>query len=404
MVDTTVPTKERQTNWKVAVLFFFLGWIFIYADRMILNPVQTLIRSEFSLSNAEVGLISSIFFFTYTFLQVPSGILGDKFGKAKVIAFGFAVFGLFTGLTGVAGTFGILLLARAMMGIGQGFYYGPQYGLSSELIPTKYRTLGSAIINSGQAFGITLGLVASSYIAFDLDGGWRMPFYVFAVPTVLIGLGILLFVKEPKHDDKAVGEAEKPKFIDLLKNRNLVLTYLLVFCSLYGFFVMCTWLPVYLEEVRGIARSDTGFISSLVAWTSIPAALLYGYISDKIGKRRPVILCLLPLAACSIILLLMTESRTLMITALVCYGFFGKLATDPLAIALIADNTPRNQLSTAFGIFNFVGMSSAIVAPYATGLLRDLTGSWDSGFYVSVGLLVLGIVTVLCIKEKKRVQ
>ena len=49
-------------------------------------------------------------------------------------------------------------------------------------------------------------------------------------------------------------------------------------------------------------------------------------------------------------------------------------------------------------------MSSAIVAPYATGLLRDLTGSWNSGFYVSVGLLVLGIVTVLCIKEKKRVQ
>ena len=403
-MSCTTSAGKNQTNWKIAVLFFFLGWIFIYADRMILNPVQTLIRSEFQLTNAEVGLISSIFFLTYTFMQVPSGMLGDRFGKTKVIAFGFAIFGLFTGITGIAGSFGVLLVARALMGIGQGFYYGPQYGLSSELIPTKYRTLGSAIINSGQAFGITLGLVASSWIAVDLEGGWRMPFYVFAVPTLLVGLAILLFIRTPKTEEAPAAAQDKPKFMDLLKNKNLVLTYLLVFCSLYGFFVMCTWLPVYLEEVRQISRSDTGFVSSLVAWTSIPAALLYGYISDKIGKRRPVILCLLPLAALSIVLLLLTESRTLMVTALVCYGFFGKLATDPLAIALIADNTPRNQLSTAFGIFNFVGMSSAIVAPYATGLLRDITGSWNSGFYVAVALLLIGVVVVLCIDEKKRLN
>lgn len=397
--------QEKQTNWKVAVLFFFLGWIFIYADRMILNPVQTLMRDEFMLTNAQVGLISSVFFLSYTLLQVPSGILGDKFGKSKLIALGFAIFGLFTGITGLAGSFGILLLARVMTGVGQGFYYGPQYALSSELIPTKYRTLGSAVINSGQAFGITLGLVASSYIAFDLEGGWKMPFYVFAIPTILVGIGIFFFVKDPKKNAPAVGAAEtdkpKAKFSDLFKNRNLCLTYLIVFCSLYGFFVMCTWLPVYLEEVRGIARSQTGFVSSLVAWTSIPAALLYGYFSDKIGRRTPIILCLLPLAAGSIVLMLLTESFNIMIASLVFYGFFGKLATDPLLVALVADNTPREQLSTAFGIFNFVGMTSAVVAPYATGWMRDVTGSWNSGFYVSVALLLIGIVAALLIREKK---
>ena len=124
MAAITAPAQEKQTSWKVAVLFFFLGWIFIYADRMILNPVQVLIRTDFNLTNAEVGLISSLFFMTYTLLQVPSGILGDKLGKAKVIAFGFAIFGLFTGFTGLAGSFGTLLLARAMTGIGQGFITG----------------------------------------------------------------------------------------------------------------------------------------------------------------------------------------------------------------------------------------------------------------------------------------
>ncbi len=399
-------TPPSIRTWPVTVFLFFLGWVFMYADRTILNPVQTAIRSEFGLNNAEVGLISSVFFFTYTFMQIPTGMLGDKFGKAKLIAFGFAIFGLFTGITGLAGTFGILLLARAMTGIGEGFYYGPQYALSSETIPARFRTIGTAVINSGQAFGITLGLMASSYISYDLNMGWKVPFYVFAIPTILVGIAILLFVKEPKPEESQVaavpraGGVEEKGFKALFKNRNLVLTYLLVFCSLYGFFVMVTWLPVYLEEARGIAKSNTGFVASLVAWTSIPAALLYGYISDKIGKRRPVVLCLLPMAAFSIVLLVTTNNYTLMLVALVCYGFFGKLATDPLCVALVADNAPRTSLSTAFGIFNFVGMSSAILAPYITGWLRDATGSFNSGFYLSVVFLAIGWIGTFMIREK----
>lgn len=405
-LQTASDAAKVNRQWKMAVFLFFLGWIFMYADRTILNPVQTAIREEFMLTNAQVGLISSVFFFTYTFMQIPSGMLGDRFGKTKIIALGFAIFGLFTGITGLAGSLGILLLARAMTGIGQGFYYGPQYALSSELIPPKFRTMGSAVINSGQAFGITLGLVASSYISFDLNMGWQVPFYIFAIPTVLVGLAILFLLKTPKSSvvPTAVAQLtnEKPSFTALLKNRNLLLTYIVVFCSLYGFFVMVTWLPVYLEDTRGIAKSDTGFVASLVAWTSIPAALLYGYISDRIGKRRPLILCLMPLAAISIVLLVVTKSYSLMIVALVCYGFFGKLATDPLCIALIADNAPRASLSTAFGLFNFVGMSSAILAPYLTGWLRDVTGVFDSGFYVAVIFLTLGWICAFLIKEKPK--
>ena len=57
----------------------------------------------------------------------------------------------------------------------------------------------------------------------------------------------------------------------------------MVFCSLFGFFVILTWLPYYLQNERGIAGSETGFISSLVAWISIPGALLFSSLSDKLG-------------------------------------------------------------------------------------------------------------------------
>lgn len=195
-VDTD-PHQQSNQRWMLVAFLFFLGWVFMYADRTILNPVQTMIEAEFGLNKAQVGLISSVFFLTYAAMQIPSGILGDRFGRTKLIAIGFAIFGIFTGLTGLAGSFGILLLYRAMAGVGQGFYYGPQYALSSDMIPASHRTVGNAIINSGQAFGITLGLIASSWLAVTLDGGWQLPFFVFSVPTLLVGLAIMVFIKPP---------------------------------------------------------------------------------------------------------------------------------------------------------------------------------------------------------------
>ncbi len=81
MAEPTVASKERIPYWIKVVTVFFFGWIFMYATRTILNPVMGDIQAEFSLSNAQLGLISSLFFLAYAALQIPSGVLGDKIGK-----------------------------------------------------------------------------------------------------------------------------------------------------------------------------------------------------------------------------------------------------------------------------------------------------------------------------------
>lgn len=403
--STAPPTPGRQTPWWVATLLFFFGWVFMYADRTILNPVQSTIAQEYGLNNAEVGLISSAFFLVYALTQIPSGVLGDKFGRVRFIVFGFIVFGLFTGLTGLAGGLGILLLYRAMAGFGQGFYYGPQFSLSGDLIPTKHRTLGSAIINSGQAFGISLGLIASSYISFDLGLGWKAPFYVFAIPTILVGVGIWFFIRDPRQGSSqvAANQPKPPSIRSLFRIRNLVLTFVIVFCSIYGFFVMVTWLPTYLEVARDIPRASTGYVASLIAFTSVPTSLVFAHFSDRIGRRRPLLLIVIPLAIISILTLILApqDNFAILIVALVLYGMFGKLATDPLLIALVGVNTPSSISATAFSTFNFIGMSSAIIAPYFTGWLVDATGSFNAGFFVAVGLLVIGLIAALMLRENK---
>lgn len=397
-----VPKKRGIPAWWVTVFLFWLGWIFMYADRTILNPVMGELEKEFGLTGTQLGILNSVFYFSYALLQVPAGVLGDKIGKKKVLVPGFILFGAFTAVTGWAKTWTTLLFARVVTGAGEGTYYGPQYGLSSEQIPKKYRSLGSAIINSGMAFGIALGLMTSSWLVYDKGYSWRMPFYAMAIPSILVGVAIWLFVKEKKRSKDENGQAvKKGKFSDLLKNRNLILTYIMVFCSLFGFFVILTWLPYYLQNERGIAGSETGFISSLVAWISIPGALLFSSLSDKLGRRKPLIMFLVPVAILSMLSIVWMPSMTGVIVALCIYGLVGKLALDPVLVALVADSVDENNYSTAFGLFNFIGMTSSILAPIIAGAARDITGSLASSFYVSAALLVVGLISMLFLKEKR---
>lgn len=396
--DAVAPHKRGIPAWWVTIFLFWLGWIFMYADRTVLNPVMGELEKEFGLSGTQLGLMNSVFYFSYALLQVPAGILGDKIGKKKVLIPGFLLFGAFTAVTGWAKSWSTLLFARVVTGAGEGTYYGPQYGLSSEQIPKKYRSLGSAIINSGMAFGIALGLMASSWLVYDQGYSWRTPFFVMSIPTLLTGLAIWLFVKEKKRQPVEEGGVAKPKskFTDLFKNRNLM-----VFCSLFGFFVILTWLPYYLQSERGIAGSETGFITSLVAWISIPGALLFSSLSDRLGKRKPLILVLVPVAILSMLSIIWMPNMTGVIVALCVYGLVGKLALDPVLVALVADSVDENNYSSAFGLFNFIGMSSSILAPVIAGAARDMTGSLASSFYVSAALLVVGLVGMLFLKEKK---
>lgn len=393
---------SRQTvpYWTKAVALFFLGWIFIYATRNILSASMSSIQQEFRLTQSQLGLLNSIFFLTYTFSQVPFGMIGDRFGLKRMLVICFLIFGLFTGLTGIATSFAMLMLMRAFVGIGQGTYYGPQYGLSSSAIPLKHRGFGSAIINSGMAFGTSLGLIGAGFIINTMGLNWRYCFYIFAIPTILIGFLIQAVIREhpPKQEEdqaaaKVSADPAAPRSKGL--GRNIIAIYIMVFCSLFGFFVIQTWLPYFLETERGVQAGEVGFISSLVAWTSIPGALIFSRLSDKLRRRKLFILILVIVALLSITGCVYFKDFKLMVICLSVYGLTGKLALDPILVASVADNASSSKKGTIFSIFNFVGMSASILAPYVAGFISDTTGSLTSAFYLSGGLLLVGLCSVL---------
>jgi len=406
-VDTSLAVNEEHhvpfAYWARMIAIFFFGWMVLYAGRMVFSPVVSEIQAEFDLNKTQVGLIMTLFFAAYTALQVPSGILGDKIGRKNVLVSGFTIYALSIAAIWFAPTYSIFIILWMLAGAAQGSYYGPQYAVSTEAIPKKWITLGSAIIGSGMSFGMAMGLYLSSSMVVDFGTSWRAPFVAIAIPIAITALLVAFLIREKVLPDQINNKTKKTiginEFLDLFRNRNLVLAYITIFCSIYGFFVIITWLPNYLEIERGIDKKTSSNLTSIVAWLSIIGTILCSYASDKLGKRKPVILFMMPLSMIAMIGIVHVHSYTAIVAILVLYGFIGKISLNPVLIAVVADNVPRTSLSTAFGLYNFFGMAASIGAPVITGWIADTTGSMDNAFYFAAFVVLIGIITISFLKE-----
>jgi len=157
-----------------------------------------------------------------------------------------------------------------------------------------------------------------------------------------------------------------------------------------------------LQVERGFEGASVGFISSLVPWASIPGALIFARLSDKLKKTKLFVYTLVPLALLSTFGIAFVTNRTLLIVVLIVYGLTGKLALDPILVAFTTRNAPRKALSTTLSAYNFIGMSGSILAPYITGWIADKFGSMRIGFYLAAVLLLVGILVFSLAKEDKR--
>lgn len=404
-----ITAQKQSKYWITTIILFFLGWVLIYAGRSIVSPVMGEIRLSFGLTGAQTGGIMSLFFIAYTLLQIPSGILGDKVGRKLILVGGFFLYAISIGLVSLSTSYFMFIALWMFAGAAQGTYYGPQYALSSEAIPKKWLALGSAIIGCGMSFGIALGYNLSSIMVSDYGTTWKMPFFAVSLPIFALAILMFIFLKEkaPGLDkDKPAGAqavaGPKGSFWDLFKNRNLVIAYFTIFCSIYGFFVIITWLPYYLENERGMDKVHAANIASIVPWISIIGTIIFSYISDRLGKRKPIVLFMMPLSLIAIFGIVYSTSEATLIAALVLYGFIGKISLNPILLALCADYAPRTSLSTAFGLYNFFGMSASTIAPFMTGYIADVTGSLNAAFYFAAVVTLLGVVAMLFVKETKK--
>ncbi len=174
---------------------------------------------------------------------------------------------------------------------------------------------------------------------------------------------------------------------------NMVSCYILYFCTCYAYYLIVTWLPKFLEAERGITGGLIGLIVSMISVTAVPGALFFAYLSDKKRDKKSYIIIGLEVAAFVLVAVsMMAPNTSSLAIILLLYGFLGKMAVDPVLISYVSDKADKKNLATTLGTFNFFGMSSSIIAPAATGIIMDKTGSGVLGFYIGAFLLIIGVV------------
>ena len=371
------------------IAVFCLGWAIIYADRTALFPLLPAISGELGLSAVQAGAIASAYFLAYISVQPLAGVIGDRLGLKQVLVAMVLLAGLgLAGLALLARDYAPLIVLIAIHGAGAGVYYPMAYSIALYAVPAAKRGLSSAIIGAGMSLGLALGLAASGPLYLAV-GTWRAPYLVMAVPTLAAALIFWLAVRPIAPRPQSAGGTRKALLDPTVLSLNAM-----TFCSLYGFWSVISWGPTYFQTERGLGLGVAGGYAALVAVAAIPAALLTGRFSDRIGRRR-LALILLPLGAGAIALVAGAGSPEVLMLALVAYGLTGKLALDPVSVSWVADrvsSTRPQAMGAVMGMFSFSGMSSAVVAPLVAGWIKDSTGSLQGALYLAAGVVLAGMV------------
>lgn len=162
--------KSGIDYWKQIVVVMSLGWVAIWIYRTVLTPIYPEIQASLdNVSNAEIGAIASFYFFAYCSMQIPCGILVDKFGQKIMLMAGFTLFIIGTLCIAKANGLAMIYIGSLMAGGGCASFFSSAYSLSSANVPQARRALANAIINSGSAIGMGIGLIGSSVLVKNMS-------------------------------------------------------------------------------------------------------------------------------------------------------------------------------------------------------------------------------------------
>src|SRR5947199_10268742 len=178
-------------------LLLIFAWAANFVIRIGCSALLPSIIAELQLSYARAGLLASAFFYAYVLMQLPAGLLGDRFGRRRILVLGLLGGALATGLTGLAGSFATLFAARALTGAFQGTLFSNDRAIIATVTPPDRIGLGQGVSFSGPGLGLTFGLVIGGLLVEVLP--WRTVVMLFGIGPIVAALLIVLYVPPPSR-------------------------------------------------------------------------------------------------------------------------------------------------------------------------------------------------------------
>ncbi|MCL6453869.1 MAG: MFS transporter [Alicyclobacillus sp.] len=400
-----------RLRWSLMYLIIFPLTFIMSLDRTNMTVSAPVIQKDFHFSLVSMSLILTSFTWTYAFLQVPGGILSERWGSRKALTLADLWWSLWTILTAVGNSVASFVGIRGLLGVGQAADWSASVNSIKRWFPSHERARANSILLGGLYLGPIIGGPLTVAIVSGL--GWRWSFYIYGVAGAIMGLLWWIFYRDNPRQHPGVSQEELAYIesgYDAKNSRDaagwrdwgqFIANYRFWAIGLQYFFLILiqsfysTWLPTYLVKARGFSLKSMGFASSL-PWVALFIMVfvagawqdrVYARTGSKWKARTPFAAAGFVLAA---LFLILGSQITITWLMMLCFMLsLGSVGMVQVSIWSSCTDLGGNMTGSVTGWTNFWGNFSGALGPIFTALLVSLTSNWATSLTVmSIAALI----------------
>ena len=370
------------------------------ADRAILNAVKPLLRDAFAITDVQLGLVDTVFFWTYAVCAFMFGRIGDSVRRRNMVLFGLLFWSMATGFMPIATGFAMLLGMRTLVAVGESTYYPTATALISSWHRPAMRSRALAIHQTAVFAGGGIGAWAAGALADAY--GWSMPFIVFALLGGVVFGGLIFTLRDdaPATTIAAATDAPKEEPLKIILRTPAAL----ILCAAFSLAhpassAVLNWCNTYAHDVLKLNLADSALVGPvMITSAGFVSVLVGGWLSDRLAAKsatgRITVLALgLGLAGLFLLPFPWAGSAT-MVGALLFATSFGKGLFDGCIYAAMHDVVPDSARATAAGLMTMMGFLGAGISTAALPAIAVHTGL-AAGFAMMAGLYALAVLALL---------
>ena len=407
--------RVSKLRYGIALLLGF-GVLINYFDRVNLSVAQGALHDEFGIDAVAFGILSSAYSYTYAALQLPVGVVLDRYGIVAIGRIGALLWSVASFLTAASTNFATFFGSRLLLGVGEAPTFPSNAKAIADWFPRNERGLATAIFDSAAKLGTAMAIPAVSIVA--VTYGWRGAFVFTGILSLIFFLAFFAFYRNPS-DDKRLSSEERayisqgraPEVETSGHQRGASLGYLLrqrkvwgltIGFSAYGysFYLFLTWLPSYLTSQLHLGLIKSGWYAAapwLVA--AIADLIVGGWLVDYLIARgadptrvRKTVLVVGLLLGLAIALATQTHDPVVA-TFWISIALAGLAASAPVGWSIPGLIAPKGSTGSVGAIMNFSNNLMGIAAPTITGIIVGKTHSFVAAFLTAAVFLLVGIVS-----------
>ncbi len=385
--------KSPSRLFAPALTLLVLVIVINYVDRGSLSLAAPLLKAQWGLSDTKLGILLSSFFWSYTILQIPVGWLSDRFRVTYVLAAGFLVWSLAMAASALATGFGLLLMMRLFLGVGESVMVPATSKICAVHLPEEARGLANGLIMAAMHWGVAIGTLGGGLLVAHY--GWRMAFLAIGVVS-LLWLPAWMRWKPATVPSSAVGRAQGPGMMTIFGKRAFWAASIGHFSGNYLLYFLLTWLPTYLVREHHLSTATMAIAASAIWAVDSISSIMTGWFADRciVGgmsptKARKIAMGIGYLSATVALSGLALSSERTYWYWLVCMAIGSGMANAGTFAFSQTLAGPR-VAGKWVGMQNFVANIAGITGPALTGFLVDKTGHFGAAFGVAASVSLVG--------------